>query len=79
MGLFFFSFYFLTGLALLGLQLDVELLSIKQSPFGYVMGAEKHIGSLVCFLSVVFQCSLAVSFSYCFIVQDSCKNCGRII
>ena len=79
MGLIFFSFSFLTGLTFLGLQLDVELLAVKQSPFGYVMGTEKHIGSLVCFLSVVFQFSLAVSFSYCFIVQDSCKNCGRII
>lgn len=30
-------------------------------------------------VSVVFKCSLAASFSYGFIVQDSRKNCGRIM
>lgn len=58
-GLFLFHF-FLTSMTFLGLQLDVELLAIKQSPFGYVMGSEKHIGMLICFLSIVFQYSFTL-------------------
>lgn len=57
---FFFFIFFLTSMTFLGLQLDVELLAIKQSPFGYVMGSEKHIGMLICFLSIVFQYSFAL-------------------
>lgn len=44
-----FPFHYLTSLTFLALQLDVELLSIKQSPFGYVIDAKKHIEPLICF------------------------------
>ena len=91
MGFLLCPFYFLTGMDFSGSAVGcrAELLAIKQSPFGYVMGAQKHIRSLVCFLSVVFQCSLAFLAS---VIDLLCrtpvkivelliqkKNCGRMI
>ena len=49
-----FFFHFLTSMTFLGLQLDIEFLAIKQSPFGYLMGVKKHIGLLIYFLSIYY-------------------------
>lgn len=59
-------------------QLDVELLAIKQSPFGCVTWALKstfNIYLLACFISPSIWNSKLV---YCLVVQVSCQNRRRI-
>lgn len=78
LSLFLIPLHCLFCLTLFMFQLDVELLSIKQSPFGCVTWALKttfNIYLLACFISPSIWNSNLV---YCLVVQVSCQNRRRI-